>query len=476
MLLISMNAGANEISTESIQRYATKDPFSFVLLEFGFITLLALIGHIVSHHYQWPKMLGELLIGIIVGNILYWFDFSPVFYLLMHLADASEVFKSVWTSDLPIADTIQNFYNSDDAETAAFAEQMLKVFATDQSPALIIVGISIWLFSSFGVFFLLFKLGIETSPEDILKKAEPAAYLVSLTGTLLPFLLGLGFSLWLIPELNTAEHIFLAAALSTTSAGLASHLFAKVHQFNSREAQIAIQAAYIDDISGVFLLGFIANVVLSNIVGLPAIIAFFIYSLVIFLLIIFIGKAIVRYIPHYYRFTETHTILLVPLAMVVLVSWLADIFSIGQISSAFLAGMILNKLQDKRDIIKGLISLLEKIFAPAFFVFVGMQVNLELLADPSMLLLIVCLFLAASIGKIAAGYASLQHIDALAVGIGLLPRGEAVLIFISMGKILGVMNDAIFSIITIVVLLTNFVTPWVLRYFCSHYCTNKRLN
>jgi Kef-type K+ transport system membrane component KefB len=463
-------AFANEISPESIQQYARKDPFSFVLLEFAFIILLALIGQIISKHYQWPKMLGELLAGLIIGNILYWLDFSPVFYLLMHLGDATEVFKNIWTANLPIVETIQRFYDPDRPESMAFAEQMAKVFTTDQSPALIIIGIALWIFSNFGVFFLLFKLGLETRPEDILKKAEPIAYLVSFTGTLTPFLFGLGFSLWLMPNLATAEHVFLAAALCTTSAGLATHLFNRFHRLQSQEAQIVIQAAYIDDIFGVFLLSFIGNVVLSQIVGIPTIIAFFIYSALIFVLIIVVGKWVVSYIPRIYDFNESHTVLLIPLAMVFFVSWLADLFSIGQISSAFLAGMILNKLNDKRDIIKGLINTFEQVFAPAFFVFVGMQINLELFTNTDVLLLTLCLFVAATAGKIAAGYVALQNNNALAIGIGMIPRGEAVLIFISMSKILGVMDDTIFTVLATIVLLSNFITPWALEFFCTRHC------
>lgn len=471
LLLIGMNvAFANEISTESIRQYASKDPFSFVLLEFAFIILLAMLGHIISKHYQWPKMLGELLVGVIIGNLLYWLDFSPVFYLLMHLGDATEVFKSIWTADLPVSETILRFYDPDRPEAAAFAEQMAKVFATDQSPALIIIGIALWIFSNFGVFFLLFKLGLETQPEEILKKAEPVAYLVSLTGTLMPFLLGLGFSMWLMPDSGAAEHVFLAAALCTTSAGLTAHLFNRFQRLQSREAQIVVQAAYIDDIFGVFLLSFIGNVVLSKILGAPAIITFFIYSAVIFVLIIVAGKWVVKHIPRYYNFDESHTVLLIPLAMVFFVSWLADLFSIGQISSAFLAGMILNKLKDKRDIIKGLITTFEQIFAPAFFVFVGMQVNLEVFGNSDVVLLTLCLFLAACAGKMAAGYVAMQNNNALAIGIGMLPRGEAVLIFISMSKILGVMDDTVFTVVTTIVLLSNFVAPWALEHFCTRHC------
>jgi len=140
------------------------------------------------------------------------------------------------------------------------------------------------------------------------------------------------------------------------------------------------------------------------------------------------------------------------------------------VSSAFLAGVILNNLQDKRDTIKNLILPLEKIFAPVFFVFVGMQVNLKLFLDMEILALTLVFFLIALAGKVIAGYVAKRHSNPVAIGLGMIPRGEAVLIFISIGKILGTIDDTIFSVITMIVLLTNFIAPWAIDRFCAAKC------
>ena len=464
------SANAADLSPDLINQYTSVNPFSFILLEFGLITILALVGHILSRHYRLPNVLGELLIGIIAGNILYWLDWSPVFYMLMHMSDAGEVFKLIWTSDLSVADTVDKIYSLNQSETREFVNRLSEVFTSNKSPELVLLGVALWTFSNFGVFLLLFKLGLETKTEEIINAAEPLAFLVSVTGTIIPFFLGLAVSFWLLPEASTSVHIFVAASLCTTSAAITSGMFIYLNKHQSREAKLVIHAAFLDDIFGMFFLSYITTVVMGETLNIFEIISLFFYSAMIFVGIIVLGKWTVRYIPQFYNFDKSHTRILIPLIVVVLVGWLSDLFDIGVISGAFMAGMILNNMQDKKDLIRDLINPLEKIFSPIFFVFVGMQVNLKQFVNPEIIWITIVLLIAAVLGKAAAGFVTKQNINRIAIGLGMIPRGEAVLIFISIGKILGIVNDSIFSIITVIVLATNFIAPWAIKKFCIENC------
>lgn len=468
--IISPVNAADEFTPEMVKQYASMDPFSFILLELGLIIILALIGHILSRHYQLPKMIGELLIGIVAGNILYWLDWSPVFYLLMHLSAASEIFTSIWTSNLSVGDTVAYYYAPDQPDTMEFANRLSKVFTSNESPGLILLGVALWIFSNIGVFLLLFKLGLETKMEEIIEAAEPLAFLVSIVGTIMPFFLGLFAGIWLLPDASTATHIFIAAALCTTSVAITSGMFTYLNREQSREAKLVIHAAFLDDIFGMFFLSYIANLVLEDVLSTSEIIKMFFYSAFFFVGIIFLGKQLVKHIPKYYSFNKSHTRLLVPIIVMVLVSWLANLFNIGVISAAFMSGMILNNIQDKRGLIKDLINPLERIFAPIFFVFVGMQVNLQQFSDSEIIWLTVVLLFLAILGKGISGFVSKQNINHIAVGMGMVPRGEAVLIFISIGKLLGAIDDTIFSVIVVIVLATNFIAPWVIRKLCTVNC------
>jgi len=463
-------AQATELSEDLIEQYSSLDPFSFILLEFGLIVILALIGHILSKNYHLPKVLGELLIGVLAGNILYWLDWSPVFFMLMHMGDAGEIFKAVWTSNLSVADTVTQLYSLDQPETSELVNRLSDVFTTNKSPAIVLLGVALWMFSNFGVFLLLFKLGLETNTEEIISAAEPLAFMVSAAGTLMSFFLGLTASLWLLPDLSTSVHIFIGAALCTTSAAITTGMFTYLNRHQSREAQLVIHAAFLDDIFGMFFLSYITNIVLGETLKISEIFTLFFYSAFMFVVIIVVGKQLVKYIPIFYKFDELHTRILIPIIMVVLVSWLANVFDIGIISSAFLAGMILSNMQDKRGLIKDLIVPLERIFAPVFFVFVGMQVNLRYFYNPEIIWITVVLLIAAILGKVAAGFVTKQNINRFAIGLGMIPRGEAVLIFISIGKILGIIDDSVFSVIVVIVLVTNFFAPWAINKLCVVNC------
>jgi Kef-type K+ transport system membrane component KefB len=100
-------------------------------------------------------------------------------------------------------------------------------------------------------------------------------------------------------------------------------------------------------------------------------------------------------------------------------------------------------------------------FVPVFFVLTGMQVDLKTLADPAVLGVGAGVTVAAIAGKLAAGLAAGSSGRWL-VGWGMVPRGEVGLIFAMVGKQLGVMNEAMFSVIVMMVILTTLVTPPVL--------------
>lgn len=142
-------AEASDLSPDLINQYASIDPFSFILLEFSLIIILALVGHILSSHYRLPKVLGERLIGIVAGTLLYWLDWSPVFYMLMHLGDSGEVFKSIWTSNLSVADTVDRLYTMNQPESRAFVERLSEIFTTNKSPTLVLLGVALMFFLSY---------------------------------------------------------------------------------------------------------------------------------------------------------------------------------------------------------------------------------------------------------------------------------------------------------------------------------------
>ncbi|MBL8488936.1 MAG: cation:proton antiporter, partial [Rhodocyclaceae bacterium] len=105
-------------------------------------------------------------------------------------------------------------------------------------------------------------------------------------------------------------------------------------------------------------------------------------------------------------------------------------------------------------------------FVPVFFVLTGMQVDLRTLSDPGVAVVALGLAAVAIVGKLAAGFFARRE-GAWIVGWGMVPRGEVGLIFATVGRQLGVVDETMFSVIVVMVILTTLVTPpvltWLLR-------------
>ena len=106
---------------------------------------------------------------------------------------------------------------------------------------------------------------------------------------------------------------------------------------------------------------------------------------------------------------------------------------------------------------------LEVIMVPIFFVLMGIQVKLESFLKPEIMMLAGGLLVAAIIGKIFAGYGAFTK-GRLAIGIGMMPRGEVGLIFAAMGSSLGVIDDALFSAVVLMVIVTTLMSPPLFKW------------
>jgi Kef-type K+ transport system membrane component KefB len=133
---------------------------------------------------------------------------------------------------------------------------------------------------------------------------------------------------------------------------------------------------------------------------------------------------------------------------------------------AFAAGVVLNDFFDKEmegRSLRELLTPLESLVVPLFFVWIGIQVKLETLPDRKVLAVGLALTVVAIVGKVVSGFASPQSMKRLAVGFGMMPRGEVGLVFAGAGKTLGVVDDQLFSAIVLLVMVTTLLAPPALR-------------
>ncbi|MAZ29747.1 sodium:proton exchanger, partial [bacterium] len=138
-----------------------------------------------------------------------------------------------------------------------------------------------------GVVILLFQIGLESNIKEMTKVGLPA-FMVAIAGVVAPF--GLGVYVvgpWLLPEADMNTLLFLGAALTATSVGITARVFKDLGKLQTRESQIVLGAAVIDDVMGLIILAVVSAIVTVGSITGSAV------ALIILKAILFLGGAIV---------------------------------------------------------------------------------------------------------------------------------------------------------------------------------------
>lgn len=356
-----------------------------------------------------------------------------------------------------------------------------------------------------GVIVLLLQIGLETQLKDLVA-VGPRAFGVGTIGIVVPFVLGAWVvGPWLLPGKDPNAYLFLGATLSATSVGITGRVFRDLGKLDLPAARIVLGAAVIDDVLGLVILAVVSSLVSVGTVSAGAV------GLILAKAVLFLGGSIGigRFIAPWTsrslaRLDAGPSMLFAQvLSTALALAWLAHVMGLAPIIGAFAAGLLFEPVFlrkfERPAIVReiepllssglpagesGLARLVERLrailakhsghqhehmiepigyfFVPVFFVLTGMQVDLQTLADPSILVIGLGVTTAAIVGKLVAGLAAGREAGAWLVGWGMVPRGEVGLIFAMTGRQLGVMSEAMFSVIVIMVILTTLITPPVL--------------
>jgi len=317
------------------------------------------------------------------------------------------------------------------------------------------------LLAEVGVILLLFQIGLETNLSRLLRVGGASAA-VALTGVVVPF--GLGYGAALLLGLETLTAIVCGAALTATSVGITARVLSDLGRLQEPESQIVLGAAVIDDIVGLIILAVVAKIMGG---GTPTVAGVGITTLVAFGFVIgtvLIGRLL---IPALFdllaRVGKPETLATMALAFAFLTAYLADMAGSALIIGAFAAGLVLAPTPHARTVEQGVVRL-SMFFVPIFFVYVGAAVDVRSFADPQVLLVGGALITVAIVGKFVAGYAPFWFRGRKSViGVGMIPRGEVGLIFARMGLTTGALTTGLFSALTLVVMVTTFLAPPLLK-------------
>lgn len=462
------------VSIMPVSAYAThfgphhNDPIAPIILGVTGILFFAIMGRFAARKLGQPSVLGELLMGVMLGNLGYYFG-SDLIILLRQGPEIFDIFQLTMAGQ-----------TMEQAATACISgsgvEVILEVLTGPHRLELVQVAHAVDVFSRYGVIFLLFLVGLDTSLDEM-RQVGRNSMLVAISGMLLPFALGFVAIRALMPELPLNTDLFIAATLGATSVGITARVLQDINKQQSTEARLILGAAVIDDILGLLMLAIVSGIVVSGGVEVVEILSVIILATVFLTGAVLVGPYFLRLVVRYLcnlDIVEAKTF--TSFFFVMALAWMANLVGLATIVGAFTAGLVLQETYfrsckitpDKSYTVKDLIMPLQVILVPIFFVLMGIQVKLESFLDPQVILAAGGLLVAAVIGKVAAGFFAGKSANRLAVGFGMMPRGEVGLIFAAIGKTLGVIDDFLFSAIVLMVIVTTLIAPPLLKAAMQH--------
>ena len=331
-----------------------------------------------------------------------------------------------------------------------------------------------------GVVLLLFGVGLESKLQEM-RRVGASSLVVATLGVVAPFFLGWGVARWFLPAASSYVHVFVGATLCATSVGITARVFQDLRRVETPEARIVLGAAVIDDVQGLVVLAIVQGIIVAAGGGAPlspAGVGVIVLKATGFLVGgVLVGLWVAPRMFHAASLLRSDGVLLgFGLVFCFLFAYAAKTAGLAPIVGAFAAGLILEEghyhvLAEREGCnLSDLLDAPMTMLVPIFFVLMGARVNLGVFAMHGVLGFAAALTLAAILGKQVCGLGVLQRgVSRLVVGLGMIPRGEVGLICASIGAKLvlngrPVVDNVTFSAVVIMVMVTTLCAPPLLKW------------
>ena len=397
-------------------------PFLQLALALAVMILLAKVGGYLSYRLGQPAVLGELLMGIILGPSVINFLKIPIF------------------TDGHLPEMISHL-------------------------------------GELGVMLLMFLAGLELHTSELARSGK-VAFLAGTLGVIFPLLFS--FGLGLLFSLDVIHSLFLGLTLAATSVSISAQTLMELDRLRTKVGVGLLSAAVLDDILVVLGLSiFTALMLPQSSSGWSAVIMVLIQMIVYLLLTTLIGIYLLpRLTEKVHQLEISQGLIAFVFVTILLYGWLAEILGqMAAITGAFLVGLWFGRTSLKEQIIEGISTISYGIFVPIFFIDVGLKANARIIFSediPFFLILVAIAILSkvlgVGLGGILGGY---NKLEALQLGAGMMSRGEVGLIVATVGINQGLIDSSVFASIVGVVIITTLLTPPALRYLFQRNSSPK---
>jgi Kef-type K+ transport system membrane component KefB len=376
------------------------------------ITLVAAarLGGLASRRLGQPAVLGELLVGVLLG---------PSLLNYFHLA---------WFTDVHVEEQIHSL-------------------------------------AELGVIFLMFLAGLEIELGEMVKTGRASAAAGTL-GVVAPVLLGGGLaSLFGYPA---EQAIFLGIVLGATSVSISAQTLMELNVLRRRESLTLLGAAVFDDVLVILVLSVFLALGRSG--GGLAEVGLVLTRMLVYLAgALLAGRYLLPGLTRWAsKLPISHGLMSYSIVMVLLFAWSAEVLGgVAAITGAFIVGVAFARTPQRHDIAQNFSAATYGLFVPLFFVSIGLTANVRSVSGPALvfgLLLVVVAVISKIVGSgLGAWWGGLTRGESLRLGVGMVSRGEVGLIVASVGLTQGLLDSTMFAAMVLVVLSTTLLTPIMLR-------------
>jgi len=406
--------------------------------EFVVIFLVARLLAEVLVRLNLPTLIGELVAGVIIGASG------------LHLVLPPELQGNISANLLHLISGLSSV--PQDVVDTIYGETSVKLAS----------------FSQVGLYALLFLTGLESDLKQLLKVGDRALS-VAAVGVILPFAGGTLGLIYLF-EVDLIPAIFAGAAMTATSIGITAKVFGELKYLKTSEGQTVIGAAVLDDILGIVILAVVAKLATGGSLAAAPIIKLLIAAIGFVTVSLFLSRTAAPWFDRLVDALEAPGEKIVcGFLVLALGCFMATAIGLEAVLGAFAAGLVLSNSKHVHEL-TALTEPIVALFATLFFVMIGTGFDFSVINpfDPGNrdgLVMAGFLLIVAILGKVASGWAywSQEKTNRMAVGLGMMPRGEVGLVFLALGGSTHILTDSLEAAILLMVIGTTFLAPLLLR-------------
>ncbi len=320
-----------------------------------------------------------------------------------------------------------------------------------------------------GVIFLMFVAGLEVDIQEMLKSGKVALFAGNL-GVIVPLVFGTLVALMFGQELYPA--LFVGMILTATSVSISAQTLLELGVLKSKEGLALLGAAVVDDVVAILVLSVFLAITGTGDTARP------VWLVVVLMVLFFVVAILfaARFFAPLTRFVDSLPISEGVLSFVIVVTllfaWSAEVVGgVAAITGAFIAGVFFARTKFREEIENGMHTITYSFFVPIFLVSIGLRANIRDI-DANGLVFLLALIVVAVLSKVlgsgvGARLGGFDNLGSFRVGLGMISRGEVGLIITTIGLNAGLVSSEEYSQVVIMVLVTTLLTPLLLRWAYS---------